>query len=212
MDPQVSTSFIPKKNLDNGASRSRGGASATGLVLLIAILIFITSLVAAGAVFLYKGYLNTSILSMSTMLKTNEDAYDFPLIQEFMRTDSRIKEAQTLLNKHVAPSAIFAFLSMQTLEKVQLTSFDYVLKSDGTISLVVKGIADSFSTIALQSDQLGASKLLKDVVFSEVGADNTGKVGFSVSATMQPSIILYSNVLSAAPLGGAASASTTETQ
>lgn len=203
MDPQVSTSFIPKKNLDNGVSRAHNAAGATGLVLLISILIFVASLVAAGGVFLYKGILAQSISGMSEMLKKNEDAYDFPLIQEFMRTDARIREAQTLLSKHIAPSAIFSFLSMQTLKKVQFVSFDYSLKADGTINLELKGIADSFSTIALQSDQFGANKLLKDVVFSGVSADpQSSKVAFSVSANMVPSVILYSSVL-AASAGGA---------
>ncbi len=195
MDPTVSTSFIPKKNFDTGSSRS-GGSSGTGLLVLLAILVFVASLVAAGGIFAYQKLLTKSIADKSASLKANEEAYNLAVIQELVRADSRINEAEVLLNKHVAPSEIFSFLSLQTLEKVQFTSFEYSLKADGTTDMSLKGLADSFSTIALQSDQFGASKILKDVVFSDVNLDSsTGKVTFSVKATVAPSLILYTNAL-----------------
>jgi hypothetical protein len=198
MDPTVPNSFIPKKTLEGDyARRARGGA--TGLVLLIAILLFITSLVAAGGVFLYKNLLKQSIVSKAQSLELNQKAYDPQVIQELLRIDDRIGEAQKLLASHIAPSAIFIFLSQQTLEKVQLTSFDYQIKDDKP-TIEVRGVADSFSSVALQSDQFAASKVLKDIVFSGVDLDNTnGKVSFTVNATIVPSLIQYSSVLTSSP-------------
>jgi hypothetical protein len=210
MDPTVSTSFIPKKNLDGGSRRGRG--SATGFVLLLAILFFITSLVAAGAVFGYTGLLKQSIASKANSLALNEKAYDPGVIQELIRIDNRLKEAKSLLSSHIAPSAIFAFLSQQTLEKVQFTSFDYEIGKDGGAEISLSGLADSFSTVALQSDQFGASKVLKDVVFSEVNIDPTsGKVAFAVKASVIPSLILFKNVLVANPAGVVPQDSTPQT-
>ena len=167
---------------------------------MLAILIFVASLVAAGGIFAYQKLLTQSIASKSASLKANEDAYNLTVIQELIRADSRINEAGVLLNKHIAPSEIFAFLSMQTLEKVQFDSFEYSLKQDGTTDISLGGLADSFSTIALQSDQFGASKILRDVVFSDVNLDpDKGKVTFSVSATVAPSLILYTNALNSSP-------------
>ncbi len=143
-----------------------------------------------------------SIASKSASLALNEKAYDPGVIQELTRVDSRINEANILLDKHIAPSAIFGFLAQQTLEKVQFISFDYNAgaTTDGYSKINMNGLADSFSTVALQSDQFGASKILRDVVFSGVTVDSaTGKVSFSVSATVVPSLTLYSNVLSATP-------------
>jgi hypothetical protein len=114
--------------------------------------------------------------------------------------DTRISQARTLLSAHIAPSAVFAFLSQQTLEKVQLLSYDFELQPNGSAKIGLTGVADTFSTVALQSDQLGASKILKDVVFSGVNVDAaTGKVAFSVAATLDPSLILYSNAIVANP-------------
>ncbi len=215
MDPTASNSFIPKKNLEGNYSRQ--GRGGTGLVLLLAILIFIASLVAAGGVFAYTGILKQLIANKSASLELNKKAYDPAVIEELLSTDRRINEAQKLLGAHIAPSAIFAFLSQQTLEKVQLTSFDYSRKED-KITISLKGLADSFSSVALQSDQFAASKVLKDIVFSGVNVDGAnGKVGFSVDATIIPSLIEYSSVLTASPATvlpetSASTGSTTESQ
>jgi len=198
MDPQVSNSFIPKKNLETAAARPAG--KGTGLLLLLAVLIFVASLVAAGSVFAYQGLLKQSISSKSASLKLNEKAYDPGVIQELIRVDSRLNEAKSLLEKHIAPSAIFAFLAQQTLEKVQFTNFSYSVSADGSSKIGLNGLADSFSTVALQSDQFGASKILKNVVFSGVTVDAaSGKVGFSVSADVASSLTLYSNALTTNP-------------
>jgi hypothetical protein len=198
MDPTASNSFIPKKNLEGGYAR-RGRGGATGLVLLVAILFFIASLVAAGGVFLYKGILTASIKNKAASLELNEKAYDPDVIKELLRIDDRINQAQKLLAAHIAPSAIFAFLSQQTLQNVQLTKFVYEMK-DGAPHLTIDGVADSFSSVALQSDQFAASKTLKDIVFSGVDVSaETKKVGFTVNASIVPSLIQYASVLSASP-------------
>jgi hypothetical protein len=198
MDPQVSPSFIPKKSLETISARPSG--RGTGLLLLISVLIFVASVIAAGGVFAYDKLLNQSISSKSASLQLNQKAYDPSVIQELSRVDSRINEAKKLLTSHVAPSAIFALLSQQTLEKVQFINYGYTLGADGSAKITLTGLADSFSTVALQSDQFGASKILKDVVFSGVTADSaSGKVGFSVSASVDSSLIIYANALSANP-------------
>ena len=194
MDPQVQASFIPKRSLDTSASRGPG----FGLFFLIALLVFVASLVAAGGAFLYQQYLNKSLADKKASLDLAQGAYDPATIQELVRLDERIKQAQTLLNNHAAVSPVFAFLSNQTLEHVAFSSFDFSLQGDGSAKISMAGQADSFSTVALQSDQFGASKLLKDVVFSGIGVDQTGHVNFSVSATIDPSLVSYAASLQSA--------------
>ncbi len=195
MDPQVQASFIPKKPL----TAERGGSGAYGLLFLLALLIFLASVISAGAAFVYKGYLENSLNSKKDSLQKYEAAYDLPTIQALVHFDSRINEAKTILSKHVAPSGIFFFLAQQTLAKVQLTKMTYSLATDGTASLELDGIADSFSTVALQSDQFGASKSLTNVIFSNIAIDQTGKVSFHVAANVDPSLILYSKNLNVTP-------------
>src|SRR3989344_5427822 len=106
-----------------------------------------------------------------------------------------LAQARTLLRSHVSPSAIFYFLSTVTLEKVQFNSFDLAVNKNGGATMTLSGTADSFSTVALQSDQLGASKVLRDVLFSGITVAETGKVSFTVNAGVDPDLILYSSNL-----------------
>jgi hypothetical protein len=189
MPPQVPTSFIPKKPLETtGRFKEPGGM---GLLFLLSLFIFIASVVGAAGVFGYQTITKNAIASKSDSLQKAEGAFDLSTVQDLIRMDARINSANTLLASHVAPSAIFAFLSQQTLVNVQFTSFTYTLSSDNSATIVLSGIADDFSTVALQSDQFGASKVLKDVIFSNIKNGAGGSVTFSVSATIDSSLINF---------------------
>lgn len=196
------TSFIPKKPLDSSTTYHESGSF--GFLLFISIFILIASVVAAGGVFGYKTFLQNSISGKQASLQKEEAAFDPEQINQLLRLDSRINNAKTLLVGHVAPSAIFAFLSQQTLQNVQFTNFEYGLNADGTGSITLGGVADSFATVALQSDQFNAAnQVLKDVVFSNVNNSGQSNVKFSVVANVAPALISYSKNLgneSAVPL------------
>lgn len=198
MDPQMPASFIPKKSLDS-STRVRNSGALGGLLFLVGVFLFVVSVVAAGATFAYKGYLVKSIADKSASLQKTKEAFDLSAIENLLRIDLRIKQAGTLLQRHVAPSAIFSFLSLQTLQNLQFTSFNYALQDDGSAAVELEGIAAGFATVALQSDQFAASKALKDIVFSDIAVDEQGKVTFSVSATVDPSLINYGKNLNVAP-------------
>jgi hypothetical protein len=194
MDPQVQASFIPKKSLDISASRSRG---TFGLFTLIALLVFIASIVAAGASFAYTRYLNSAIASKSQSLTLAEGAFDPSVIQDLLRLDNRLNQSKQLLANHVAVSGIFALLAAQTIGQVSFNSFQYTLNSDGTAGITMSGVANSFATVALQSDQFSADTMLKNVVFSGITVEPNGQVSFTVTADADPSVISYSNTLNA---------------
>lgn len=195
MDSQVPTSFIPKKPLDTGMSRRGSSGAATGLFFVLAIFIFIGSIVAAAGVFGYQQYQTTGIASAAESLKQKRAEFDPAVIESLLRIDSRLKNAQLLLQKHVASSGIFNFFSQQTLQDVQFSSFDYVLLDDGSANISLVGQGNSFATVALQSDQFGASKQLKNVVFSDIKVDVGGKITFTVKANVLASIIGYTQNL-----------------
>ena len=191
MDPSVSSSFIPKKPLTG----ERGHAGAYGFILLISILVFIASGVAAGGAFVYGRILEGSLESKKKSLEAAKGAYDPGVIEDLIRLDARINQGRALLGTHVAPSSIFALLSEQTLEDVRFGSFEYTIKEDASAFVSLKGEAKDFSTVALQSDQFGGSKMLRDVIFSDITIGPEGGVGFSVSATIEPANLLYSKYL-----------------
>jgi hypothetical protein len=192
MDPQVSTSFIPKKAL-TGERPTRG--SAFGFIVLVAILVFVASGAAAGGTFLYGQVLQGSLESKKKSLETSQQAYDPGVIEELVRLDGRINQGKSLLGKHVAPSSVFLLLSEQTLEDVQFTSFEYSLAEEGYAEISMAGKSRDFSTVALQSDQFGANKTLRDVVFSGIAIGTEEGVTFSVDAKIDLPNLLYSKHL-----------------
>lgn len=185
MDPQAQASFIPKASL---TAQRRGGG---GLFTLLAVLVFVVSLVAAGAAFAYQQFLKTSISSQSSSLKNAEGAFNPGVIEDLIRMDARINQTTTLLDSHISASSFFDFLSVSTLERVQFTKFDYELKDDGSAEIGLAGVADTFSTVALQSDEFGASKSLRNVVFSNITVSPLGRVTFNVNATVDPALLKY---------------------
>ncbi|MDB5225228.1 MAG: hypothetical protein JWL87_180 [Candidatus Adlerbacteria bacterium] len=195
MDPQVPTSFIPKKPLVGETSRGGGG-----LVTFLSILLFVISLAAAGGAFAYGQYLDSALASKDESLKKAEGAFDTRSIQDLERLDMRLDQAQELLGRHVAPSGVFTFLSATTLERVQFTSLDLEMSGDGSAKLLMAGVADSFSSLALQSDQFSAAKALRDVIFSGITTDSSGRVVFSVSARVDPSLLSYARNASGAEI------------
>jgi hypothetical protein len=189
MDPQVSGSFIPKKSL---APEARAKGSVYGFFVLVSLFLCVSSLVAAGASFAYIRYLNSALATKSHFLALAQASYDPGSIQDLIRLDTRLNQAKSLLNKHIAPSAIFDFLSQETLEKVQFKGFSFDFKDETAAIIKLDGQADTFSSLALQSDRFGGSKVLKNVIFSSIVVDSeTKKVTFSVSATLDPSLISF---------------------
>lgn len=199
MDPQVSNSFIPKEALTQEKVR----ASGLGLFFLIALIVFILSLIAAGGAVAYTQIVNKQLASDKAQLDIQKGAFDPATIQDLVRMDSRIEQAKQLLSKHVAPSAIFDLLAQKTLQNVQFTSFSYELNQDGTAKILMDGTTDSFATIALESDALGNSTGLKDVIFSNITVAQGGGVGFTVEATVDPSVISYAKTVAAQPAASA---------
>lgn len=195
MDPNVSTSFIPKEAL--AAQKVRAGGM--GLFFLIALLMFVISLVAAGLAVGYRQYLNKDLADNKAKLELDKGAFDPATINDLVRMDSRLTQAGQLLDKHVAPSGIFDFLAQKTLQNVQFTGFQYTLSNTGTANIELDGVTDSFATIALQSDALGKSTALKDVIFSNITVEENGQVGFTVEATVDPSLISYAKQVATAP-------------
>ncbi len=198
MDTPIQPSFIPRKPLSTSGSHTSGNWLGV-LLVLVATLIFIASIVAAGGAFVYQKYINNAIATKSDMLKQTEAAFDPATIQELVRDDRRIINAQALLQKHTTALGVFNLLSQDTQQTIQYNSLTYDISDLGVAHISVTGVADSFATVALQSDKLGSEKYLKDVSFSGITASADGSISFTVKATVDPTLISYSKNLSTIP-------------
>src|SRR3989344_6497380 len=108
MEPQAGASFIPKKPLVAGIERNSG--ILTSVFLLGSILLFVGSVLLAGAVFGYQQYLKGIIQSRGDSLTKARAAYDPSVLESLIRLDGRIKQAHVVMQSHQAPSSVFSFL------------------------------------------------------------------------------------------------------
>ena len=205
METKFQTSFIPKKPLisDQKISSSRG--AGTSIFMFVAIIIFIASI--AGAVFsvLWKNVLNKSQESYKVQLAESEKRFNVSLIEELKKANTKIDLSKQLLKNHLAVSELFSIIGRLTIEGVRFMSYDFTAPSkdsDG-IKISMRGIGNSFSAIAFQSDVFGQSqkygtnKILKNPVLSDLALDANGNVGFTFTTVINPGDILYEKVLDA---------------
>ena len=191
MEPKFQTSFIPKRSLSESIS-PRKMPKRVDLFFILALVVFLLSLLMAGGVLVYGQYVKKSIDRKSASLEEAKTAFDPALIAEFSRLSKKMSVARELLGKHVSASAIFRALSDSTLKSVKFDDFVYLFAPD-KITITMKGQARSFSSIALQSDLFGKNKVFDDLVFSNLNLDKNGNVNFVFSAEIDSANILYKN-------------------
>jgi hypothetical protein len=196
VDTNFQTSFIPKKPLAEDRSTSPRSVSLLGL---IATVIFITALVSAGGVYLYKGRVAKNIITMQGELESARNAFEPSLITQLGSLDRRIASANELLKNHIVVSPIFEALQLNTLKSIQFTKFSYTTPMDASSQIPVHmaGRARDYASIALQSDQMGANKNIHNAIFSNLALDErTGFVTFDLAFTVDPDLVRYMTHLS----------------
>ena len=184
---EFQTSFIPKKSFDQTASLKK---KSSGIVLPLAVIIFLVSAFSAGGVFLYEKFLNSSIERKKESLETAKAAFEPELIRQLSRLGIKLATAESLLGEHVALSSFFEFLEEITLETIRFNSFSYTIDETG-LKISMEGEALSFAAVALQSDEFAKQRYLREPVFSGLDLDDTGNVEFMVTAYVDPALVSY---------------------
>ena len=191
MDPQFKTSFIPKKPIVAPAGGYRA-SSTINLFSLLAVTLFIIALVLSGAAFFYKSLLAKQIQSNKATLERAKGAFDPELIERIIKLDSRIETSKKLLSEHLALSPFFDFLATVTLQTGRFSDFSFSYLAKDKIKVEMKGQAESYASIALESDLLNSQKYLNGVVVGDMALEPSGMVSFKVEATVNPALISYS--------------------
>jgi hypothetical protein len=186
MSEQFQTSFIPKKVVEQKSS----SVSGAGILLVVSVVLLVLSLLSVGGVLLYEKYLDGALVSKKESLQKQRDSFAPELIREMSRLDRKLEVAQTLLQEHVSVTGIFELLQELTLKTVRFTNLSYTQTEEG-IQVKLQGEGQSFTSVALQSDEFGKSSFLSEAVFSNFQLNERGNVNFSVSAIVKPSVVSF---------------------
>lgn len=183
------TSFVPKKPVVSGPGIPT--PKGNNFFMIIATFIFIVSLVFVGLVYFWKYSLTETISGQLNDLQRARDEFNPEEIAQATRLNNRIISIEELLNKHRSPVQVFEVLERYTLNTVRFNSFSYKTTEGNEISISGSGVGSGFESIVLQSDEFGATTLLRDVIFNSVVGQENGLVSFSFSALLDPNVVLY---------------------
>ena len=196
METGIKSSFIPRDTAAAHVPRARYASkgNALDMLVLLSIVLLVASLALGIGVFVYVKYLESDAASKQEQLKRAEESFDPELIKELNRLDNRMRSGEDLLEKHVAPSALFHTLEALTLDTVSFRTLQFEATKENEVSLVLSGIARSVNSIALQADLFGKHGMITSPIFSNINRDKDG-VRFDVSAFINPSTLKFATLI-----------------
>ena len=203
IDQKPQTSFIPKKPIGEGASI---GQASVNFFSIIALSVFLVSLLLAGGLYAYQYYLNQHLVTLQQSLKTAEGQFDPGFINTATRLNARIIAGNQILNAHIAPSFIFSdLLEQYTLQNnIEFTDFTWNYDPAGNGVISMDGVAKDYTSVALQAREFADHiSDLKNQIFSNISLDQNGNVEFSFKGSVDASVIDFKDKRAADLSGGA---------
>ncbi len=203
METKFQTSFIPKKQLTQvGSNVSGSHYGISGLFLLIASIIFISSLAGVGGTYFWNDHLLVLQNQAKKDLAARQQEFNINKIEDLKQNQNRIDLASQLIQNHLVLSEIFGILGRFTSEEVRFMNLDLSAPSgpnaiNDSIKITMRGYGTSFPAVAFQSDVLsqlnkyGLREKIKNPILSDPSLDSTGTVSFGFSATIDAKNFLY---------------------
>lgn len=182
MPSTIPTSFVPKQPVRAAVSTGSGGL--TSIYFVIALVVFLVTLLLAGAVFAYGAYLTRAKEVRIADLGSYQSVVREDTANELSRLSTRMAVAKELLNNHVYFSSVFSLLETLTATSVRFSSANLSLAPDGSGMLSLAGVARDFNAVAFEAEVLGRDPAINSPVFSNLEVGEDGNVSFSVSATV----------------------------
>jgi hypothetical protein len=190
VESKFQTSFIPKKSLESRPAG--GGRRPAGLFRLFAILILLVALAVWGGVYLWKLYLNNKIQGAEQSLAASQKEFELGTVSTLTRLDTRLSASSNLMNNHLAISKIFAELQNITLKSVRFNDFSLSYGGpDKGLVLTMKGQAQSYASVAKQSDIFSQDHNFRSPIFSNLDLDTNGQIVFTVTTGLDQRNFVY---------------------
>lgn len=193
MDPnQITTTFIPKKPIEEVVINTPGRSSApAGTLFILAIIILILTIISVGGLFFYNNLTKSELVTLQESLEKNEKQYEPNLLVDLTNLDKRLKNGSALINQHIAVSPIFDLIEQYTLKTVRFSKFEFKTSDTGSYVVTLSGEADNYQSIALQSQNFGDISAFKGVIFSDFTLTPKNRISFNTSFTVAPEILSF---------------------
>jgi hypothetical protein len=143
--------------------------------------VFVASLIAAGGLFLYKGYvekqLEGEVNALSQEIKGFSDA-DMERVREF---NGRLRQTEDRLNKSVSIASVLSALEQATVKSASVEQLSLKKADDSSITLTAKLSTDSFDSSLFQRSVYERNSVIEAVTISDLKIGGTEEDGVSSS-------------------------------
>ena len=188
LPPTIPTSFVPHSN----ATQRKFRADFSGAFGLLAYAVLGVVFLLALSVFFYGRYLSVDKAAKDKKLLAAEAAIDSKTVETFVRLRDRLTSSDTLLEGHVAFSGFFSSLEKVLPTTVRFTALHLLFDATGAPKVDGAGVAKNFNALAAASAAFAADGRIKDAIFSNISVNKDNSVSFSLAATLDRSLIVFS--------------------
>jgi hypothetical protein len=171
----------------------RARTDFTGAFGFFAYGVFVVVMALAIGVFAYDRILATQLSGKDAALKAAQDKINPATVESFVQLRDRLSFGTTLLANHVALSSFFATVGADLPTTVRFSSLHLSVDDAKKITLDGVGTAATFNALADLSTQFSVRGHIKDAIFSNITINSKdNSVSFSLSATIDPSTVVFS--------------------
>jgi hypothetical protein len=188
MAQNFQSSFIPKGPVTEEVFKKK----KTGILGILVVSLFISSIVISVAMYVYKGIIKSDIQNLELQLADAEKNIDVKTIDQMSQFSNKLTAAKTIVLRHQVISRFLDSLASSTVSSIQFTDFNYGNLEDGKLTVNLKGKATSYASIALQESIFSQDKYLKSISFSNLALVDKGFVSFDLAISLDPQISNYS--------------------
>jgi len=196
MAPNFQSSFIPKQSSTQETFKKQ----KYGIAGTFAFLLFLLSLVVAGGLFFYEKLIQGEIEDLKSQLTTAEGNIDREAIAELSNFDSKLRAADTLVDRHTVVSNFIKIVASSTVSSVRFNRLDYRFAQDNTLIASLRGEATSYAALALQEDVFLKEPNVNSIVFSELKLADGGLVEFGLDMVIDSKVSLYAPLITEIPV------------
>lgn len=188
LPPTIPTSFVPHSNV----APRKFSSDFTGAFGFFAYAVLGIVFLMALGVFFYGRILVADEASKYKKLTVAEAEIDAKTVESFVRLRNLLSSGETLLEGHVAFSGFFSSLEKILPATVRFTALHISIGKNGMSKVEGEGVAKSFNALASASTAFAGDGRIKDAIFSKINIKKDNSVSFSLFATLDREIIVFS--------------------
>lgn len=204
----IPTSFVPKPA---SVAARRFHSDFTGAFSFFSYVILGIVFALAISVFFYGRILSATKASKDAQLMQAEATIDSATVRGFVQLRNRLSSGAKLLDNHVAFSNFFALIETILPTPTRFNSMHLTVTGANTgvkkISFEGVGVAKSFNALAVASGAFATEGRIKDAIFSNIVVNKDNSVSFTLSASLDPTLVVFAPPPASAPAPASASSS-----